>query len=396
MTALQRVFSFEAVDLDGSRQRGVLTATDANEARELLRRRSWFPTSIRPARRGRTRSISRADTAAGFRALSDLLVSGLPVNRALEVLKDLAPPTWRNGIDPMQEAVREGNALSTALSYSGLGISQFLIAIVQSGESGGGLPAAVERAASHSERIAKREAEVRAALAYPTTVLTVGSVCLLVLMIVVVPRFANLLVGTGAALPFSTRILILSSEVVKSSIAPAGLLCLTLTASGLYALHDVEWRQRCARFALSIPILGPLRHAALSARLLEALGALLASGVPIRRALAAAVPAAADQEMTRRVERAVRLIDRGLPVAHSLGTEAVLTLTSVRLLRLGEELGTLANACARAATLEYAFFDRALTKLVRGIEPTLILTLASVISLVAMALLQAVYSMRPL
>src|SRR5262252_6948040 len=202
---MQRIFAYEAVALDGSIGRDTVDAADAAEARRSVAARGLFLLSLeeRALRRERRDPLSAADLALGLRVLGDLLESGLPVTRALQIFHDLAPRAWRSGLPAITQAVREGSTLAVALELAPLEIPPLVIGIAQAGEAGTGIGPAIRRAADLTEAAAETRAAVRSALAYPAVVALAGMCAIAVLITVVLPRFAKILADLGQTLPAS-------------------------------------------------------------------------------------------------------------------------------------------------------------------------------------------------
>ncbi|HEY0777703.1 MAG TPA: type II secretion system F family protein, partial [Gemmatirosa sp.] len=260
---------------------------------------------------------------------------------------------------------------------------------------GGSLAEAVRQAAELTERAARTRAAVRAALAYPLLLAAAGSASVALLVTVVLPRFAVILSDLGQTLPWSTR-LVLAAATVASGAAP-GVALMTVGLAVLWRLWVAtpEGRRRWHGLLLRTPLVGTARWAAASARSAAALAALLDRGLSAAPALAHAARAAGDMEIEARLVDARTGVVAGESVAAALGRTAAVTPTTVRLARAGEAAGRLAPMLAHASRLEAERAESVVTHTVRLLEPALILGFGAGVALVAAALLQAVYSVRP-
>jgi type II secretory pathway component PulF len=144
-----------------------------------------------------------------------------------------------------------------------------------------------------------------------------------------------------------------------------------------------------------VPIVGDLRLGAAGARLCASLSALLASGVPISTAIRNAASATGDEEIIARLGRARSAVEQGSRLSDALGRHAVTSVFVQRLARAGEESGQLASMLAHAGQLERDRVLRRVRSAVRLLEPSMIVAFGGVVALVAAALLQALYSVRP-
>jgi general secretion pathway protein F len=112
-------------------------------------------------------------------------------------------------------------------------------------------------------------------------------------------------------------------------------------------------------------------------------------------ALRFAARSAGDAAMERRLGAASVDITAGRALSAAFLATDALTPTAVQLLRAGEETGRVSALLAHAARLEQERSERITKTFVRALEPILIFGFATVVALVAAALLQAVYSVRP-
>jgi len=389
-------FSYRAVQADGTLERGSVAAESREAAARLLAARGLLPLELTTSwRSARTVRLSARDAALGLRPLATLLGAGLPLARALVALPELAPPTWAPVLPATLAAVREGAPLGGALEQSGVHLPPVVFGILRAGEAGSGLAPAVARAADLLEDSAATRAGIRGALAYPAMLAVAGVASVTLLVGVVLPRFAAMLADLGESLPASTRVVLAAATTARRAAIP-GLLLLSL---GLFVWR--RWAntpaggERWHALLLRAPLLGDIRNSAATARVCGALAALLDSGVPIATALTSATRAAGDHALEARGRRARERILGGARPSAAFGHERALTPTAVRLVRAGEESGQLATMLQHAARIEREQASERVKALVRLLEPALILGLGGVIALVAAALLQAMYSIRP-
>lgn len=390
-------FAYRAAHRSGMLETGTVRAESAEAARELLFSRGLFPLEVRMERgreAGRPR-MSTGDLALGLRVLATLLESGLTVARALAAMDDLVPPAWKPALGPLRESVRQGNSLGAALAAAPVGFPPLVVGLVQAGEAGSGLAPAVARAAELTESAAATRRAVRAALAYPLVLAAAGTGSLVLLVGIVLPRFALILADWGQTLPPTARAVLGAADAARAGFVPG---VFTLTAA--VVLWRVwtgteEGRARWHAFLLGLPLVGGIRRAGATSRFCAALGALLESGVPIAPALSHATRATGDAALTTRILAARESVVAGHAIATSLEEHGAATPTSIRLIRTGEETGRLAPMLSHAARIEGDRAEQMVRGLVRVLEPALIVVFGGIVALVAAALLQSVYSVRP-
>jgi general secretion pathway protein F len=394
---MQQLFAFDAVARDGSRDRGAIAAESLRDARDAIASRGLLVLSIerRGPRAQQRAPLAPRDLALGLRMLGDLLDSGLSAGRALHAFEELAPPGWREALPQIRQSVREGRTLAAAFANAPIEIPGLVIGIAQAGEAGTGLGPAIRRAADLTEATADMHAAVRAALAYPLVVAVAGVLAITILVTVVLPRFARILGDIGQTLPPSTRIVLRAAEIGRSSVLPALVVGVTAFVAWRAWVRTEPGRLRWHRLLLAIPGVGSIRIRGATARMAQSLSALLESGVPIAAAIDLAARATSDAELEARLRRARGAISAGQPLSAALEGSHATTLTAVRLVRAGEESGRLTAMLAHAARIEQQRVDQAIRAAVRMLEPSILLVFAGMVAVIAAALLQAIYSVRP-
>lgn len=390
-------FAYKAVRRDGSREAGVIEAASRQNAVALLGTRGAFAVEVAPSVTSEQRArVSAEDLALGLRALVTILASGIPLARALVILDDLLPDAWLAALPDVRRRVEQGERLADALEASALPLPPEVIGILAAGEAGSGLVAAADSAAVLLEQRAAARAALRNALAYPSMLALAGSASVALLVGVVLPRFASLLTDYGQTLPLSTTVVLTMGAAARVLFIPA-LLVLALVVALLPAwLARSNRLLRLHQLLLAIPSVGPIRSASATANAASTLAALLNAGVPLGVALSHAARATGDREIEARLLRARQRIGTGERIFAALKAEHAMTATTIRLVRIGEETGKLADMLAQASRIEATQAVQRLQRLTRRLEPALILAFGGVVMIVAAALLQAMYGLRPL
>lgn len=391
-------YHYRAATADGAVVEGIVEVPSRQRLLEQLRRRRLYPVEIEAvaaaaAPRVGRRLARRAAVALWARNVSTLLGAGVPLDRALAVTKDLA------GHDGLAEAlgdvrrrVREGAGLADALGAHQDYFPSLVVAMVAAGESSGALDAVFESLSEYLEEIAELRSQVRTALMYPALMATVASLGVAVLLLFVVPRFSAILEDVGGSLPLTTQILVAASGALASWWWVWLLLGTGAVIGVASALERPEVRRRWHRARLSLPWTGPIELAYATARFSRTLGLLLRSGVPILDALKIARASVTNVWFGGRLETAGQAVQEGSALAPALvGTLPPLAL---HMLAVGEESGRLEELCLRVADTHEREVRRALRAAVAMIEPAMILIFGVLVGFVALAMLQAIYSIN--
>jgi general secretion pathway protein F len=245
------------------------------------------------------------------------------------------------------------------------------------------------------ERAATRAA-VRGALVYPLILACAGLASIALLVGIVLPRFERILADLGQALPPTTRLVLHAAAISRASALPLAATLVLVFVLWRGWTRTSDGHRRWHELLLGVPVIGKTRFAAATARASAATAALLDSGVPIAPALVHAARATGDAALAARLLAACDAIVHGTRVGIALERQRAMTPTAVRLVRAGEESGRLGAMLAHASKLERARATQLTASAVRLLEPALILLFGGLIALVAAALLQAIYAVRPI
>lgn len=395
-------YAYRALATSGRVVRGVEEAASPRDADRALRDRGLRPLDldvggepaaadgVRTGRRGR-----REDVTAAMRCLATLLDAGFPLDRALGTAADLsARADVAEAIARIRTRIRSGDALSGALGSEEKLFPPLAVGMTRAGERGGDLANALARLADHLERETRLHQRVVSALVYPAMMAAVGGAALLVLILYVLPRFVGLLEEAGAALPRSTALLLGAVDFVGRWWLPLGAAVVVAVAALAAWLRTDRGRALLSAAAFRVPVLAPLRRRIVAVRLGRSLSRLLDAGLPIVPALEVSAASLGDPAAAAEVEAARRRVRTGRGLAEALGSGRVLPPLFLRMTALGEEGGRLPELLSRAADAAEEQLERRLERLVRLVEPVLVVVFGLAVGFVALSLLQAVYGVR--
>jgi type II secretory pathway component PulF len=316
-------WAYHAVDAAGRRVRGAEESTDPGQLARTLERRGLLLLSADADRPADDRSAGTRGSASQVlevtRALAALLPAGLPLSRALAAAAQLVNPRTAAVLTQVQHGVERGDALADALARHPAFFSPFYTGVVRAGERSGDLDGAFARLATQLERDERVRSRLLSAAIYPAILLVAGGIAVVVLLLFVIPRFAQLLEGAGARLPASTAALLWVAGTVRSG-WPALLAALGAgLAAAAGALRSAAGRRAAARAALAIPGLRALRREQLAARSARLMSVLLKGGAPLLAALDDAAATIGDPVAAAELERVRGRIREGASLQLALG-----------------------------------------------------------------------------
>lgn len=391
-------FAYRAVTVDGRTLRGVEAAASPDALERALTARGLYALEIAAA--ARTRRLRRGgrhvDAVSAIRYLATLIEAGFPLDRALGTVgRAVTEPRLAAALHAVRERVRAGASLAAALADQPEVFPRLAVGMTQAGERGGHLGQALDRLALQLEREAELKSQLWSALLYPLLVAGMGGAAMAVLVVYVLPRFAALIEEAGATLPRSTALVLAAGAFfgrwwVAFLVAGAA-----LTILGIAYHRTPAGRLAVDRFLLRVPLVGELRRLAVATRVGRTVSSLLANGLPILPSLQAAAGALTDTAAASDVRRAHDEVRAGSRLASALMRSPAFPFVFVEMVSLGEESGRLPDALDRAATAAETDLRRGLERLLRLVEPTMIVVFGGIVGFVALAMLQAIYGVKP-
>jgi type II secretory pathway component PulF len=394
-------YTYLALSPEGSRVRAVVDA--GNEmalARALhaqgltLLRAEEKATTTTPQSWLRVRHASHARLLEITRALASLLAAGMPLARALKTAEQITHPQLRDVVASVRTRVERGAALAAALEAFPQCFNALYIGVVRAGERSGDLASALTRLSQQLERDEALRARLLSASIYPLVLATAGGIAITVLLVVVLPRFAELLVDSGAQLPASTSLLLrLSVGFREGWISLAAAVGATVLSAAWWRSTDAG-RRLAARALLALPWLGALHTAAMSGRFARLTGVLLGGGATLYAALDDVGTAMGDPLARDEVTRIRARVREGASLSGALTDGSLFPPLLTQLVLVGEEAGAVERFLNKAADLFDERADRTRQRLVALAEPAMIIVFGGIIGFVALSMLQAVYSVN--
>lgn len=387
MTAL--AYEYTALDRRGGRCRGVTRAPSEQDAFRQVRQQGLTPVSIRPvrARRGRSRRIRTKDVAQFTQQLGVLLGARIPVGEGLRgVAEQETNPRFRAVVESLASQVEAGQPIAQAMSAHRDVFGEVYVATVRAAEQSGHLVRVLEYLSEMLERADETRRQIRGALLYPLCVVTMLGAATAFLLVVIVPRFADMFARRGLELPAMTRLLLASSDALRSwwwVYVPATVVAVVLLRR---AWRVPRWRVRMERALHRLPAVRQVLVGLAVGRFARVLGLCLSAGLGIIDCLALAGAASGRLLLARDVERMIAQVRTGGRLSDVLLACEYLPPLVRRMLAAGEASAELTRMCevvARQQEREAASLTRNLATV---LEPVLVLLIAMVVLVVALAI----------
>ena len=338
--------------------------------------------------------VKGRDVVIFTRQFATMIDSGLPLVQALDILsKQCENKAFQKVLFGTKETVENGGTLADGMAKYPVAFDTLYTNMITAGENGGILDVILERLSIQLEKSMKLKREIKTAMIYPSVVVSAAVIVTCVLLIFVIPTFADLFSGFGASLPLPTQIVINASNfMVNNLLVLAGsfgglggfFIRFVKTDRGKEVLHPI---------LLKLPVFGDIIRKVAVARFTRTLGTMISSGVPILEALNICARTAGNKVVERDVQRARVAISEGKSMVEPLAESNVFPPMVVQMIAVGETTGALDAMLQKIADFYEDEVDNAVSAMKQLIEPIMILVLGVVIGGIIIAMYLPIFKM---
>jgi type IV pilus assembly protein PilC len=343
-----------------------------------------------PQRRG----ISTQEFLVFNQELATLLRAGMPLVQSLDLLRSrVTSPTFRRVLNDVHEKVRAGTALSDAFATHGDQFPRVYTASLLAGERSGNLDAVLRRYVEYTKIIATVKRKTVSALVYPAILISLALVLVAIIVLKVVPAFADFYGSFGADLPLITKIILRVSDLVRTQFI---FIIAGIVGAVVVALTWVRQPGQKARFdhvILGLPGLGPVARKFATSQMARTLATLLGGGLPLVNALDISAKSIGNQFMAHQLEIVGGRVREGASFASALEARGVFPDVAVKMAEVGESTGALQDMLNTVADFYDEEISTTMERFVTLVEPVLLVIMGIVIAGLLLALYMPLFQL---
>jgi type IV pilus assembly protein PilC len=374
-------YDWIALDKRGKRMKGDMAAKNASLVKAELRRQGMNPQTVKERGKplfGATGStVKPRDVAIFSRQIATMMASGVPMVQSFEIIADgQRNIRFKNMLTDVKQTIEGGSALHEALGKYPIQFDELYRNLVHAGEASGVLDTVLDTVATYKERTEAIKAKIKKALFYPVMVLAVALLVSMIMLLFVVPVFAQTFKDAGAELPAPTQIVISASEFMKAYwwVVVGGIV------GGVVALvmakrRSIKFAHFLDRLMLKLPVIGNILRNSAIARFSRTLGVTFRAGVPLVEALDAVAGATGSVVYGDAVKQMREDVAVGHQLQLSMRQTNVFPNMVVQMTAIGEESGALDHMLFKVAEFYEEEVNNAVDTLSTLLEPLIMVIL---------------------
>ncbi|MCG7411639.1 type II secretion system F family protein [Moraxella nonliquefaciens] len=391
-------FKYSGTNRRGQNVKGELTAKSLELARAQLRKQGIIVQDVRQKPKPlfeMKKSIKALDIAIFVRQLATMMKAGVPLTQSFEIVADsLENPSMKELVLKIKADIEAGSNFATALRKHPKYFDDLFCSLVESGEQSGALETMLERVATYKEKSELLKAKIKKAMKYPIAVIIVAIIVTAILLIKVVPVFADMFAGFGADLPAFTQFVVnMSNWMVKYYLLFFIVLAILAVSFTQAKLRSQKFRNFLDKLALKLPIFGDIVYKSIIARFCRTLSTTFAAGVPLIDALDSTAGATNNIVFYEATQRIKEDVATGQQMQFAIRSTNLFPSMVIQMVGIGEEAGSLEEMLDKAATFYENEVDNAVDGLTSLMEPMIMAFLGIVIGGLVVAMYLPIFMM---
>ena len=374
---------------DGRFLEGKMEADGEGAVAARLRRQGMVPVEISKEAKVHLKTelrilpqkVKLKDLAVFSRQFATMINSGLSLLRSLNILAEQTEnPLLAKTTGQLKDDVERGSSLSAAMSKHPKVLNNLFVSMVKAGETGGQLDTILTRVADSFEADYKLRQKVKSAMTYPVIVAGIAFILVTIMLLFVVPTFAEMFDDLGGKLPLPTQILVTMSEQAKI-LVPLVIVAFIAGTIGYKKMRmkSADFRLKADRLKLRIPVFGQLFRKVALSRFSRTLGLLLRAGVPVLQALDIVGGATGNEVLARAALSVKDSVKSGESMSRPLEEHDIFPPMVVQMISVGEDTGALDAMLDKISDFYDQEVESMTEQLTALIEPLMIAVLGGIV-----------------
>lgn len=393
---------YQAVTREGKKVRGIINASDTNEAAAYLRSKNFIPISISKENKNKfldalpmfSQKITASDLVIFTRQLSSMLTAGLTLIKSLEILKEqLEKEAMIEIVDSIITDIEEGSTFSSAIAKYPQVFSSIYVSLIKASETSGLLDKSLLRLADNLEKQQKLKGTIKSALMYPIIVIILMAVVVVIMMVFVIPQLSVLYNDLNIPLPLPTQIIVSLSNFVII-FWPVILASIVLSVFFYRRWHKTEGGQLIIdNLLLKLPVFGVLIRKTILVEFSRTLGLMVGTGSLVVESLVKSADISGNIHYRNAILDVARRVEKGVTVGDAMAAYVLFPPVLVQLVKIGEQTGKLDETLIRASEYFEGEVNETVKALTTALEPFIMVVLGIGVAFLIISVITPIYSL---
>ncbi len=396
-------FAWTGRSRDGKSTKGTMEAASESMVVANLRRQGVQANKVKAAGKGLGAEINitflqpkitTKDLVVFTRQFATMIDAGLPLVQCLDILSSQQDnKTFKEVLLKVKEDVESGSTFAEALGKHPKPFNELYVNLVAAGEVGGILDTILNRLAAYIEKALKLKKQVKSAMTYPVTIISIAFIVIAVILVFVIPSFEKMFADFGGSLPLPTQIVINISNFVQNYILViiGSIFFIIAAAKKIYATN--KGRDIIDDWALKLPVMGVLIRKVAVAKFARTMSTMISSGVPILDGLDIVRKTAGNRTVEKAIGQVRISISEGRTIAEPLKASGVFPPMVCQMIEVGEQAGALDTMLSKIADFYDDEVDDAVGNLTAMMEPILMLFLGTTVGGLVIAMYLPIFKL---
>jgi MSHA biogenesis protein MshG len=397
------IYKYAGRDAQGNTVKGDIEANSKEQAADLVVQKGILPSALEEVGEGGksidissllVRHVKLPDLIIFTRQIYSLTKAGIPILRAVNGLADSSHSNLlKTALYDVLDRMHNGYSLSAAMSANPRVFSQLYISLIQVGENTGQLDKVFLQLSEYLEQELETRKRVKAAMRYPSFVLIVLVIAMVVLNIYVIPVFAGMFAKFHAELPWTTQLLLATSSFFVNYWPYLLLVFIGTIVLIKVWLKSEQGNYTWDKWKLRIPIMGSVIERSLLARFSRSFAMMLSAGVPLNNALYLVAYAVDNNYLKEKILGMRGRIESGETLLKTASSAQLFTPLVLQMIAVGEETGQVDELLNESADFYEREVDYELKNMAARIEPILISIVAVMVLILALGIFTPMWDM---
>lgn len=397
-TAKTSIYVWQGVDRQGRITKGESSGISQAMVKAQLRKQGVVPKTVKKKPKPlftRKQAINPVDVAIFTRQLATMMKAGVPMVQSFDIVAEgLDNHSMSELVTEVKNEVASGTSFAQSISKHPKYFDELFCNLVASGEQSGTLETMLDRIATYKEKTEALKAKIKKATTYPIAVLVIATIVTGILLVKVIPSFAESFANFGSELPAFTLLVVSLSEAVQEW----WLYIIIGIIAAIYIFKEARQRSPVVamavdRIALKLPIVGSIVFNSIIARFSRTLSTTFAAGVPLVDALDAVSGTAGNIIYANAIKRIRDDVTTGQQLFVSIRATNLFPNMLLQMVSIGEQSGALDDMLEKVAIHYENEVDNAVDNLTALLEPIIMSFLGVVIGGLMIAMYLPIFMM---